>query len=207
MSDVLLLNADGMPLSSIPLSVVNWQVAVRLLVTDKVKILKEYDDWVVRSQHLEMKVPSIVIMSEQVKWAKTLKYSRNNVYLRDDFTCQLQSTNRCADAHGKGHPVAELTLDHVVPKSHGGKTSWTNVVTCCKACNSEKGNDHTIVPKKVPVKPTYYQILAKRKTLPIKVKDADWKFYIQWPDHLVTVVDHQAGAHPSDLLDDESIDI
>ena len=44
MSDVLLLNADGMPLSSVPLSVVSWQVAVRLLVTDKVKILKEYDD-------------------------------------------------------------------------------------------------------------------------------------------------------------------
>lgn len=207
MSDVLLLNADGMPLSSVPLSVVSWQVAVRLLVTDKVKVLKEYDDWVVRSQKLEMKVPSIIIMSEQVKWAKTLKYSRNNVYLRDDLTCQLQSTSRCKDSHGKGHPIIDLTLDHVVPKSHGGKTSWTNVVTCCKSCNSEKGNDHTIVPKKPPVKPTYYQILAKRKTLPINVKDEDWKFYIQWPDHLVKVIHHQEGAAPSVHEDGDNIEI
>lgn len=206
MSDVLLLNADGMPLSSVPLSVVSWQIAMRLLFTDKVKVLKEYDDWVVRSQKLEIKVPSIVIMSEQVKWAKTLKYSRSNVYLRDDFTCQLQSTSRCKERAGKA-PIADLTLDHVVPKSHGGKTSWTNVVTCCKTCNSEKGNDHTIVPKKPPAKPTYYQILAKRKTLPIHIKDEDWKFYIQWPDHLVKVIHHQEGAAPSVHEDGDKVEV
>ncbi len=203
MADVLVLNSDGQPLSLVPLSVVSWQIALRLVFTEKVKILKEYDDWVVRSQHLEMPVPSIVIMSEQVKWAKTLKYSRNNVYLRDDFTCQLQHTSRCKDRHGKAH-ITDLTLDHVVPKSHGGPTNWTNVVTCCKTCNSEKGNDHTIVPKKKPIKPTYYQILAKRKNLPIHIKDEDWKFYLQWPEHLVTVVPHQKGAAPSHHLDDDS---
>jgi 5-methylcytosine-specific restriction endonuclease McrA len=196
MADCLILNADGMPLSLVPLSVVSWQVAMRLYFTDKVKILKEYDDWVVRSQHLEMAVPSIVIMSEQVKWAKTLKYSRANVYLRDDFTCQLQTTRKCKEKNGK-HPIHELTLDHVVPKSHGGKTSWSNVVTCCKACNSDKGNDKTIVPKKVPKKPTYYEILAKRKTLAIHIRDEEWKHYIAWPEHLVTVVPHSAGALPS----------
>ena len=202
MSDCLILNANGMPLSSVPLSVVNWQIAMRLLFTDKVKVLKEYDNWIVRSQHLEMKVPSIIIMSEQVKWTKTLKYSRNNVYLRDDFTCQLQTTSRCKDRHGKTN-IADLTLDHVIPKSHGGKTTWANVTTCCKTCNSEKGNDHTIVPKKPPIKPTYYQILAKRKTLPIHVKDEEWKLYIQWPEHLVTVIPHRQGAVPSDQIDQD----
>ena len=202
MSDCLILNANGMPLSSVPLSVVNWQIAMRLLFTDKVKVLKEYDNWIVRSQHLEMKVPSIIIMSEQVKWTKTLKYSRNNVYLRDDFTCQLQTTSRCKDRHGKTN-IADLTLDHVIPKSHGGKTTWANVTTCCKTCNSEKGNDHTIVPKKLPIKPTYYQILAKRKTLPIHVKDEEWKLYIQWPEHLVTVIPHRQGAAPSDQIDQD----
>lgn len=202
MADVLLLNADGMPLSLVPLSVVDWQVAMRLLFTDKVKVLKNYDDWVVRSQHLEMPVPSIIIMSEQVKWAKTLKYSRTNVYLRDDFTCQLQITSRCRDKHGKSH-IDELTLDHVVPRSHGGKTVWNNVTTCCKACNGEKGDDKTIVPKKAPVKPTYYQILAKRKTLPINIKDEDWKFYIQWPDHLVKTIPHMQGVRPTQIAKDE----
>lgn len=203
MADVLLLNADGMPLSLVPLSIVSWQVAMRLIFTDKVKVLKEYDNWVVRSQHLEINVPSIIIMSEQVKWAKSLKYSRNNVYLRDDFTCQLQITSKCKDRHGHSH-VDNLTLDHVVPKSHGGKTSWTNVTTSCKECNSAKGNDRTILPKKAPIKPTYYQILAKRKTLPIHVKDEEWKFYIQWPDHLVKVVNHTENI--SHLHDDFSIE-
>lgn len=190
--DTLLLNADGQPLSHVPLSVVTWQVAMRLMFLGKVKCIKEYDTWTVRSQHLEMKVPSIVIMTEQVKWSKNLKYSRANVYLRDDFTCQLQSTNRCKNAQGKVK-LAELTLDHVVPRSLGGKTNWTNCCTSCKECNSEKGNDATIVPKVMPKKPTYYQILAKRKKLPIHIRDEEWKFYIDWPEDLVKVMP-QPGA-------------
>lgn len=187
MSDVLLLNANGVPLSLVPLSVVSWQIAMRLLFTDKVKVLKSYDDWVVRSQHLEMPVPSIIIMSDQVKWQKTLKYSRTNVYLRDDFTCQLQITNRCKDRAGKGK-IIDLTLDHVVPRSLGGKTSWTNVCTSCKECNGQKGADETILPKKKPTKPTYYEILAKRKTMPVQIRDEEWKHYIAWPEHLIRIV-------------------
>jgi 5-methylcytosine-specific restriction endonuclease McrA len=185
--DTLLLNADGTPLSQIPLSVVSWQVAMRLMFLGKVNVLKEYDNWTVRSQHLELKVPSIVIMTEQVKWSKHLKYSRSNVYLRDDFTCQLQTTRLCKDVSGKVK-LTELTLDHVVPRSKGGKTNWTNVCTSCKTCNSEKGNDDTIVPKKKPYKPSYYEILAKRKTLPIHIRDDDWRFYIDWPEHLIRLI-------------------
>ncbi len=187
--DVLLLNADGMPLSQVPLSVVPWQVAMRLVCLGKVRVLKEYENWVVRSQHLEMPVPSIIMMTEQVKWSKNLKYSRTNVYLRDNFTCQLQITRKCKEVHGKVK-VTELTLDHVVPRSQGGKTNWLNVCTSCKECNSEKGNDGRIVPKKMPYKPSYYEILAKRKTLPIQIRDEEWKFYLDWPEHLVKLVTH-----------------
>lgn len=185
--DTLILNASGQPLSHIPLSVIPWYDAMRLVFLDKVRVIKEYDEWVVRSQHLEIKVPSIAIMAEQVKWTKELKYSRANVYLRDNFTCQLQSTSRCKENNGKAK-IEDLTIDHVVPRSHGGKTSWINVCTSCKDCNSEKGDDKTILPIKPPKKPTYYEILAKRKTLPIHIKDEDWKFYIDWPDHLVKVL-------------------
>lgn len=197
MSDTLILNADGTPLSQVPLSIISWQVAMRLLFTEKVRVLKDYDDWEVRSQHFSMKVPSIVIMREQVKWSKHLKYSRSNVYMRDDFTCQLQSTNRCKEMKGKVKP-SELTLDHVVPKSLGGKTNWLNVCASCKECNSNKGNDHTIVPKKKPHKPTYYEILAKRKTLPLYIRDEEWRFYIDWPDHLVKVVSHPITPDDND---------
>lgn len=190
--DTLILNADGTPLSMVPLSVIPWQDALRQMYLDKVKILKSYDNWKVRSQYLEINVPSIAIMTKQVKWNKSLKYSRNNVYLRDDFTCQLQTTWRCKEARGKVN-LTELTLDHVVPRSLGGKTSWVNVCTSCKTCNSDKGSDHRIVPKKMPHKPTYYEILAKRKTLPIHLREEEWKFYIDWPDHLVKISPPPAG--------------
>jgi 5-methylcytosine-specific restriction endonuclease McrA len=182
--DTLLLNSDGQPLSYVPLSVVSWQVAMRLVFLDKVRVLKNYDQWVVRSQHTEWQVPSIVMMTEQVKWRKGLKYSRANVYMRDDFTCQLQTTWKCKEAAGKVK-LTELTLDHVVPRSLGGKTNWLNVCTSCKTCNSQKGADETIVPKKLPHKPTYYEILAKRKNFPIHIRDEEWKFYIDWPEDMI----------------------
>lgn len=191
--DVLVLNANGIPLSMIPLSVISWQTALRLMFTDKVKVLKEYDDWTIRSQHITMSVPSIIIMTEQVKWSKTVNYSRNNVFLRDDFTCQLQTTRKCKDQRGRARLI-DLTLDHVVPKSLGGKTTWTNVCTSCRACNGAKGADHTIVPKNMPKKPTYYDILAKRKTQPIHIKDKEWQYYLAWPDHLINLVPHNTSG-------------
>ena len=151
--EVLILNSDGQPLSSLPLSVMSWQDTMRLVFLGKVTVLKSYDNWKIRSQFLEMNVPSVVIMTDQAKWGKNLKYSRTNIYLRDNFTCQLQITNKCRDAHGKGK-IADLTLDHVIPRSRGGKTNWLNVCTSCKDCNNEKGADETIVPKTKPHKPS-----------------------------------------------------
>ena len=158
-----------------------------LLHKEKCEVLKYYDEWVVRSQYEVHKIPSIMIMTEQIKFVKELKYSRNNVFLRDDFTCQLQMTNRCKERKGKAK-ITDLTIDHVVPRSKGGGTSWTNVCTSCKECNASKGNDETVVPRRKPTKPTYYEILAKRKTLPIQIRDADWAFYIDWPEHLIRVL-------------------
>jgi 5-methylcytosine-specific restriction endonuclease McrA len=187
MSDVLLLNANGLPISMVPLSVITWQKAMYLIFLEKVEVIKEYTDWTVSSQHKDWKVPSIVIMTQQVHWQKELKYSRANVFLRDDFTCQLQYTSRCKDQKGKTK-LAELTLDHVVPRSSGGKTAWVNVCTSCKECNAAKGANHTILPMKVPKKPGYYEILKKRKTLPIYIRDEEWKYYIGWPEDLVRLV-------------------
>jgi len=60
-----------------------------------------------------------------------LKFSRENIYLRDGYTCQY-----CAQTF----PPKQLTLDHVVPASKFGRKDWTNVVTACRACNHRKGN-------------------------------------------------------------------
>lgn len=187
MSDVLHLNADGTPLSLLPLSTISWEDAIKLVYKDKARVVKEYDNWLLRSQYLDIKVPSIIINTTQVKHNKILKYGRGNVYLRDDYTCQLQITGRCRDAKGKVK-FTDLTIDHVIPKSYGGKTNWVNCCTSCRTCNSEKGNDPSIVPKKRMWTPTYYEILAKRKKLPLHVHDADWLHYIDWPADLVKVL-------------------
>lgn len=187
--DTLILNADATPLSQIPLSVVSWQDAIKMFFLGKIKIIKEYENWVIRSQKLEIKVPSVAIMNEHVKWNKAIQYSRNNIYLRDEFTCQLQATGRCRSLKGKVR-FSELTLDHVVPKSQGGKSNWLNVCTSCKTCNGFKGDNADILPIKQPRRPTYYEILAKRKTLPLHIKDAEWAYYIDWPKDLLTISPH-----------------
>jgi len=179
-TSTLILNKDGSPLSIVPLSVVDWQTAIKLLTLEKVKVLKDHENWIVRSPSIELAVPSIVICTEYIKWQRRIKYSRTNVYLRDDFMCQL-----C----GARPPVDLLTLDHVVPRSMGGKTNWANVITACRKCNGEKGNNHKVVPNKMPYKPTYYELLAKRKKHPIQIRDPDWAYYLgDWDPKMIRLV-------------------
>jgi len=177
MADVLVLNKDGQPLSLVPLSTITWQDAIRLIVTDKVRVLKYYDDWEVHSPTTTMKVPSVVITGTYVKWNRAVKYSRSNIFLRDDYVCQF-----C----GESPNIKLLSLDHVLPRSKGGKTSWYNVITACKACNSHKGNDVSVKPMKKPHKPTYWELAAKRRNRPLVIKDEYWKGFLQWDeDHLI----------------------
>ena len=103
----------------------NWY-----LLTKNVIIIKNHDDWVVRSPSLTVDVPSIIMLQRFHKFQNYVKFSRSNVYLRDMYKCQY-----CSDIFERNR----LTLDHVVPKSKGGETSWENIVTCCNSCNTFKG--------------------------------------------------------------------
>lgn len=179
--DTLLLNADGMPLSMLPVSFVDWQMAIKLVCLDKVKVIKNHDQWAVHSPSTTIEVPSIIMMKSYIKWPKYVRFSRQNIFLRDDFICQLQITSRCKRDNGKGHNHNELTMDHIKPRSFGGELSWSNIITACAACNSHKGNG-VIKPMKLPNKPSYYELIEKRKKLPITVKDLAWVDYLGWDD-------------------------
>lgn len=61
---------------------------------------------------------------------QTVRFNRKNVFARDGHVCQY-----C----GQEKPTSQLSLDHVVPRSHGGQTTWENIVCCCLRCNSRKG--------------------------------------------------------------------
>jgi 5-methylcytosine-specific restriction endonuclease McrA len=178
MSNTLVLNADYSPLSIIPISTINWKEAVKLSFLGSAKVLEEYSDWVVRSPSISMHVPSVMVSSEYIKKKHYVRFSRYNLMLRDNFTCQY--------CH-KVFPMQELTIDHVVPRARGGVTSWTNCVASCYQDNLIKGHRTNMKPKNKPHRPDYYELLNNARLLPIIVADKAWIQYLQWDESLVTI--------------------
>ena len=123
----LILNADASPVSYLPLSTIGWEEAIRYLVTDKAVALEWYDDWIVRSQRWETRVPAVMILKEYQKKKTTVRFSKQNVFLRDGYRCAYCE----ADVSRK-----TATLDHVLPSSHGGKTTFENCVTACASLSA-----------------------------------------------------------------------
>ena len=164
-----MLNADGAPVSWLPLSIISWEEAIKYMVLEKATVLDWYDDWTVHSQTWETKVPAVMILREYEKRKTSIRYSKHNVFLRDGYVCQY-----CGDDVTR----KTATLDHVLPVSHGGKTSFENTVTACGPCNANKGNNHKIVPKKKPHKPGYFELVNKRKKQPFHVRHEEWLQYL-----------------------------
>lgn len=170
MSDVLLLNADGQPVSFLPLSAIEWKEAILYMYLDKVAVMDWYDDWMVRSTSWETRVPSVIMLKEYMQKTRKPRFSKGNLYLRDMYECIY-----C----GCGVSKATATMDHVLPISHGGKTNWENIVTACAPCNHAKGNNPRIRPAYKPHAPGYYELVRKRKQLGIEVRHPSWR---QWLD-------------------------
>jgi len=168
MSDVLLLNTDGSPVSMLPLSTISWQEAIRFMVLDKVSVMDWHEDWIVHSSNWSTRVPSVIMLKEYQKKKGYVRYSKMNVFLRDEFVCQYCATKVTRKT---------ATLDHVLPISHGGKSTWENSTTACMPCNSGKGNNKHHVPKHKPHKPTYWELVEKRKKLDWDIQHPSWA---QW---------------------------
>lgn len=170
MADTLLLNSDAQPVSWLPLSTLTWQDAIKYMVLDKARVLEFHDDWIVHSANWETPVPSIMILTEYMKPKTGIRFSKGNVFLRDAYTCQYCGTrlekNKC-------------TLDHVLPTSHGGKTTFENSTTACGPCNAGKGANKRIKPRSKPYKPDYWELVNKRKQMTFHVKDPRWNDYIK----------------------------
>lgn len=165
---VLLLNA-----SFEPLNVINWRRAVKLVFMEKVEVVEE-SDHEVRSVSESMRIPSIVRLVRFVRFRRNeARFSRRNVYARDHYHCQYCN---------RRYPVEELTCDHVIPRSRGGGTSWTNIVTCCVKCNRKKGGrtpeeaGFTLVKK--PVRPPWlwgFHVRASGRHAP-----PGWQTYLNY---------------------------
>lgn len=152
MERVVLLNSDYSFLN-----VIDWKRALCLLAKGKVeivaltdKIIKAFDGaW-------EIIIPKVVRLVKLVRsvYKSKVPFTKKNVFIRDRYTCQYCGSHE------------DLTIDHVVPSSRGGKTDFENCVTSCKKCNNRKDNK---TPKEAkmslarsPYQPTIMEFIQLR---------------------------------------------
>ncbi len=99
---------------------------------DSWKQVKPYDDRVARGVGFTIQLPEVIVLQRYDRVPiRSMKCSRRNLLKRDSLTCQY------CNQHFRAN---ELTVDHVVPKSRGGRTDWRNCVIACRKCNHRKGN-------------------------------------------------------------------
>ena len=167
----LVLNADFRPLSYYPLSLWCWQDAVKSVFLNRVSIVSRYKRKV-RSPSFEMELPSVIALKSFIKPSENPNFTRFNVFLRDKFTCQY-----CGDKK-------DLTFDHLLPKSKGGKTDWDNVVTACSSCNVKKGGrlikDSGMTLHQLPFQPTTEDLHKNGKNFPPNFLHKSWMDYLYW---------------------------
>lgn len=165
MGEVLVLNATYEPLS-----VVSVKRAIILLLKDKAELV-EAAEAMLRSENVSVPIPLVIRLVYFVKIPRrlSLPLTRHGVLTRDHFTCQYCGTTP---------PRPELTMDHILPRSRGGKSAWDNVVTACKKCNGRKGNrtpaEANMKLQTQPTRPRYLAIAALGSA---KAREA-WQRYI-----------------------------
>ncbi len=159
-----------------PIKIVSWQRAITLLFLGKVEVIEEYDRGIKHTTFV-MKVPAVVRLLQAFRrHKKPVKFSRINIYGRDRFSCQY-----C----GVKLTLAQGTYDHVVPRAQGGKTEWTNIVTCCEPCNSRKAcrtpQEAGMRLLSKPVQPAWVPVMSISvgATLP-----EAWRDYLYWSGDL-----------------------
>lgn len=162
--DTLVLNK-----SWTPIHVIDYRKTMNLLYQGQANALdREYlaytwDDWIeftmrnaddyakIHTSRMAIAVPEIMVLIKYNRLpTREIKFSRENIFQRDKYTCLY-----C----GQIFPMKNLTLDHIIPKSRGGKTTWDNIASACKPCNNHKDNkmlqESGMRLLKHPTKPTW----------------------------------------------------
>jgi 5-methylcytosine-specific restriction endonuclease McrA len=113
------------------IGIVSWQRAMTLLISGKIEVVK-YSERVIKTVSEEYIVPAVARLVRMVKrvYKTAVAWSRRNLLSRDNFSC----------GYCNKQSFTGMTIDHILPVSRGGKTTWDNTITCCKSCNDRKGN-------------------------------------------------------------------
>lgn len=192
----LILNADAQPKSLIPLSVETWQEAITGIYKGKLIPLHFYENWLVHSPSITLQVPAVCILSEQVKVKHRFSAGHDGpqnalVFLRDGFVCQY-----C----GGNFTRKQLTVDHVIPKSKGGKRTWRNLSSACSDCNLRRGTNEKIQPNTKPVRPTYDHLVKMVRRFPITMPHPTWNYYLGWDESLINYVTPEDFSESNDVI-------
>lgn len=166
MDKTLLLNATFEPLN-----LLSWQKAVTLMYLGKVEVIHEYERYI-RGISVNIRQPAVIRLLRIVRGNhRQVKFSRRNIFVRDDYTCQY-----C----GQRFDSKNLTCDHIIPRSRGGVMEWTNIVTSCNRCNLKKGDkmpdEAEMFPRKRPSRPNGFYLLMLH--FGIKVLPDHWRDYV-----------------------------
>ena len=166
MDNVNVLKLDS---SFKPVEVISWQEAVILTWLNKAWAAEYTDKWV-RSAKEAFQIPSVIVLFRYIdEKFFSLPCTRKNILTRDDHQCQY-----C----GNHFRESDLTIDHVIPRSKGGKNEWDNVATACRACNQQKSNylveNSPVSLIRKPKKPSYRSLIKKR----IGDANSKWKEYL-----------------------------
>ena len=174
----LVLNADFRPLSYFPLSLWSWPDTIKAVFLARVNVVSEYDR-AVHSPSIEMNLPSVISLKEYVPMSRKPAFTRFNVFLRDAFACQYCGGNFATES---------LTFDHVIPRSRGGYTVWSNVVTACAPCNLKKGHrvpkESGLHPLRKPTQPTNRQLQENGRAFPPNYLHESWRDFLYWDTEL-----------------------
>lgn len=164
-TDILVLNK-----SYIPIHIVDWKKGMSLIFQENAKpldqdlILYSFQEWLlfstdyisknypkINTTKYEIAIPEIILLKNFDRLPhRDVKYSRQTLFERDGYKCYL-----CNNIFER----KDLTVDHVIPRSKGGVTNWSNTITCCKNCNSIKSNKYlhelNLKPFFMPKKPRW----------------------------------------------------
>lgn len=166
---VLVLNA-----SYEPINVCAARRAI-VLVLKGVAMTEEENGHFLHAARLALRVPSVIRLLEYRRIPhQTRALSRKNILLRDRNTCQY-----CGELLAS----SELTLDHVIPRSRGGASTWENLVACCHACNRKKGNQllHELKDMKLIREPRPFSLHTSRHIMRmIGHSDQKWRKYLYY---------------------------
>jgi len=136
---------------------------------DRVDIKKPHEDWI-RAVNFEIQVPRVIRLLRYDKLpSRALRLNRHTVFARDEHRCQY-----C----GHRFATSQLSLDHVIPSSRGGDTTWENVVCCCVGCNIRKGGR---TPAEAHMKLVAKPIRPKRSPLiTLKLRNPKYECWHTW---------------------------